>query len=247
MVKSVDLTGQKIHRLTVIKRAESYTNPNGTKSSQWLCQCDCGNQTIVRAASLINGTTHSCGCLQRERAAANLKRYNDYEIQEDYVIMYTSKGEFFLVDLEDFWRVKDICWSIDENGYVCGHYKKKKIRLHRFLLGCPKGMEVDHIGGKKTRFDCRKDNLRLATDEENNWNKGISKRNKSGTVGVCWVKRISKWMARISVNKKDILLGYFENIEDAITARKQAEKEQYGEFSFDKSQEIYNKNVRNLI
>lgn len=247
MRKSVDLTGQKIHKLTVIERAESYTNPNGKKCAQWLCQCECGNQTIVRAASLINGKTHSCGCLQRERAAANLKKYNDYEIQEDYVIMYTSKGEFFLVDLEDFWKVKNICWNIDKNGYVYGRYKKKKIRLHCFLLNCPKGMDVDHIGGKKTRFDCRKGNLRLATYVENNRNKDVSKRNKSGTVGVYWNKRVSKWVARISIDKKDVLLGYFTNIEDAITIRKQAEKEHFGEFSFDRSQEIYNKNVRNLI
>lgn len=247
MIKSADLTGRKIHRLTVIKKAENYINPNGKKFPQWLCQCECGNQTIVRESSLKRGTTHSCGCLQRERAAVTRKKYNDYEVQDDYVIMYTSKGEIFLVDLIDFWRIKDICWYIDKQGYVNGHKDKKKVRLHNFLLNCPKGMEVDHIGGEKTRFDCRRYNLRLATYSENNINKDVTKRNTSGTVGVCWNKRISKWIARISINKKEIWLGYYDNIDDAISARKQAEKEYFGEFGFNRSQEIYNENVRGIL
>ena len=247
MITSVDLTGQKIHRLTVIKKAENYINPNGKEFPQWLCQCECGNQTIVRESSLKRGTTHSCGCLQRERAAIARKKYNDYEVQDDYVIMYTSKGEIFLVDLIDFWRIKDVCWYIDKQGYVNGHKDKKKVRLHNFLLNCPKGMEVDHIGGEKTRFDCRRYNLRLATYSENNRNKDVTKRNTSGTVGVCWNKRISKWIARISINKKEIWLGYFDNIDDAISARKHAEKEYFGEFGFNRSQEIYNENVRGIL
>ena len=29
----------------------------------WLCQCDCGNETIVLKANLLNGNTRSCGCM----------------------------------------------------------------------------------------------------------------------------------------------------------------------------------------
>lgn len=36
------------------------------------------------------------------------KKRNDYEIQEDYVILYTQRNEIILVDLEDFGRLK-IC------------------------------------------------------------------------------------------------------------------------------------------
>lgn len=32
----------------------------------WLCQCDCGNTSIVRGKSLIQGNTKSCGCLVYE-------------------------------------------------------------------------------------------------------------------------------------------------------------------------------------
>ena len=54
----IDLTGQKFGKLTVIKRA----NNIGTKAA-WVCQCDCGNTTIVQGCNLRNGHTTSCGCI----------------------------------------------------------------------------------------------------------------------------------------------------------------------------------------
>ena len=32
----------------------------------WLCQCDCGNECIVKASSVKSGTTSSCGCLAHD-------------------------------------------------------------------------------------------------------------------------------------------------------------------------------------
>lgn len=64
MGKAKNLTGQKFGRLTVIKR-------NGTSKSGkiiWECRCDCGKIKNVVSASLINGGTKSCGCLQKEYA-----------------------------------------------------------------------------------------------------------------------------------------------------------------------------------
>lgn len=57
----IDLTGNKYGRLTVIKRAE-----NQGKKKMWLCKCDCGNEKIVRADSLKNGSIKSCGCFLKE-------------------------------------------------------------------------------------------------------------------------------------------------------------------------------------
>ena len=57
--------------LTVIERAEN----DKEGRAQWLCQCKCGNQVIVRGKALRNGNTKSCGCYQRERAAqSNMDR-----------------------------------------------------------------------------------------------------------------------------------------------------------------------------
>jgi len=35
----------------------------------WRCRCDCGNEVDVVSCNLISGSTRSCGCYHRERAA----------------------------------------------------------------------------------------------------------------------------------------------------------------------------------
>lgn len=56
--KAVDLTGQKFGKLLVLSRAD-----NVGECVCWNCICDCGNQIVVRSASLTSGNTQSCGCL----------------------------------------------------------------------------------------------------------------------------------------------------------------------------------------
>lgn len=66
MGKLIDLTGQRFGRLTVVERAENKMSPNGTQKACWLCQCECGNRTVVIGQELRNGKTTSCGCFLRE-------------------------------------------------------------------------------------------------------------------------------------------------------------------------------------
>ena len=68
----LDLTGQRFGRLTVIKEADKYISPQGLKFAQWLCKCDCGNDTIVLATNLKKGTTKSCGCYSIEQVKKRL-------------------------------------------------------------------------------------------------------------------------------------------------------------------------------
>lgn len=56
------------------------------------------------------------------------------------------------------------------------------------------------------------------------------KNNKSGTRGVCWDKRKNKWHAYIYFQKKRYRLGFYEEKQDAIKARKEAEEQIYGNF-----------------
>lgn len=58
-----DLVGQQFGRLTVLSRKD--VRPN----SMCLVKCVCGRKTKVQTASLINGHTKSCGCIQKERAS----------------------------------------------------------------------------------------------------------------------------------------------------------------------------------
>jgi hypothetical protein len=54
----IDLTGQRFGKLVVIE----YAGRNERRESLWRCQCDCGNESIVRGDVLRRGTTESCGC-----------------------------------------------------------------------------------------------------------------------------------------------------------------------------------------
>ena len=56
-----DLTGQKINNLLVIKQY----GRTKYKQVKWLCQCDCGEQTVVVSNNLLNGNTESCGCKRK--------------------------------------------------------------------------------------------------------------------------------------------------------------------------------------
>jgi len=61
----IDITGLRYSKLFVKKRVEDYISPSGIRFSQWLCQCDCGNETIARKTHLTDGTKTSCGCEAR--------------------------------------------------------------------------------------------------------------------------------------------------------------------------------------
>lgn len=64
--------GQRFHRLTVVRKVD---NIRRTARNPWgkaavVCVCDCGVERCVGEQSLLNGTTKSCGCLQREVCGA---------------------------------------------------------------------------------------------------------------------------------------------------------------------------------
>lgn len=105
------------------------------------------------------------------------------------------------------------------------------ISLGRYLLGLPTGDRrlVDHKNGNA--LDNRKENLRVATKQQNNANRGLLINNKSGYKGVSWRQLSKRWCAFISVNNKSKFLGSFKIKEEAARAYDKAAKEHYGEFA----------------
>jgi hypothetical protein len=105
---------------------------------------------------------------------------------------------------------------------------KKPRKAHRlawiYMYGCVKN-EIDHINGNG--LDNRISNLREVTKLENAKNHRKRITNKSGYTGVSWCRRTNKWRAEIKSNGKYFSLGYFEEIESAISARKAA-NDKYG-------------------
>lgn len=88
---------------------------------------------------------------------------------------------------------------------------------------------LDHVS--RNRADNRWINIRPATRSENNRNKSLRSDNVSGTTGVSWDSRRGKWSARIRVGGKYLMLGRFDTLPDAVTARLEAERLHYGEFA----------------
>lgn len=215
------------------------------------CKCKCGTEKEVDNYSLIIGESTSCGCYkQSEEFLAKMgeahKKYNDFVVTNKYVIMYTSKNEPFLVDIEDFGRVHKICWSKNNSEYLTGNAGNNQIvLLHRYIMDCPEGMDVDHKHGSYTKWDNRRTNLRICSAAENMRNTKTPKTNTSGYKGVYWNKKRELWVAQISCGinpkngkKKCHYLGSYEKIEDAIAARKAGEEKFFGEWSYDNSREV---------
>jgi len=152
------------------------------------------------------------------------KNTNKYEMK-----VITKKGEEILIDIEDFEKVKRYSWCISKTGYPVANINGKVTKLHRYLLGVknPK-IIVDHIN--RNALDNRKSNLRLCTALENSRNTTVSKNSNTGYLGISLTPQ-GKYRARIMVNRKEIRLGNYSKIEDAIKARKQAEKKYFKEFA----------------
>ena len=87
----------------------------------------------------------------------------------------------------------------------------------------------DHID--RNELNNRKYNLRQCTIQQNNMNKSIRCDNTSEITGVYFDRSRMKWVANLILNGERKYNKRFDNKEDAIRARLQAEKEYFGEFA----------------
>jgi len=84
----------------------------------------------------------------------------------------------------------------------------------------PKNMYIDHINGN--RADNRIKNLRLVSSLENSRNMRLYKTNKTGIPGIDIYK--GRYRVRIKINRNEIYLGCYEDLDEAIAVRKKAEQ-----------------------
>ncbi len=200
----VDMIGKRFGRLVVVKETEKRG-----KEYWWECLCDCGNSSIVVGGALRSGHTQSCGCLKKERI--------------------TKHG---------IWGTPTY-WSWNNMLQRCNNPKATKFLNHggRGITVCEKWLKFTNflndmgvkpegltIERKDNELGYYKDNCKWATYVEQNRNQRISKRNKTGTTGVCWSKQKQKYRVRITANKHEICLGFFNKLQQAIEARKQGEQ-----------------------
>lgn len=161
---------------------------------------------------------------------------NKYKILDNFVIGYIGNIEFY-IDKLDYEKIKNICWHMNNNGYVVttNGSKKENCYLHRFVAETTKNEVIDHIN--RNKLDNRKLNLRRVTTQQNNFNKSLMKRNKTGIIGVNYFINNTKnhgesiyWRYQIKYSGKTES-KQFKTKEEAITARLKAEKLYFGEFA----------------
>lgn len=143
-----------------------------------------------------------------------------------------SQGKIALVDDEDYERVVQLKWYYD-GRYVsnCDNKRGRGVRLHRFIMNAPAGVDVDHRDLNK--LNCQKSNLRLATRQQNTQSQP-KRRINNGTSrfkGVSYERRRGWWVAQICLDYKTKYLGSFHNEEEAARAYDRAARQYFGEFA----------------
>jgi hypothetical protein len=139
-------------------------------------------------------------------------------------------GKLFWLDYEGMpnnWRARFVgkeALTSYSNGYLLGGIGGVLFLAHRVAYAIHHGKwpddQIDHING--VRDDNRINNLRVVNQQENLRNSNMKRNNTSGITGVVFSKPRGKWLARIGVGYRRIHIGYFDTLEEAAAARKEA-------------------------
>ena len=129
--------------------------------------------------------------------------------------IFNSKGDSYevLYDLEDEKTIKKHSWAIPPSAYrkyPRTNIDRKTCMLHRFLMNPSKNMVVDHVDDNP--LNNLRENLRICTHSENQRNRGKSKSNSTGYIGIS--KHSSKnaiclFTASVVVGGKAHFIGAF--------------------------------------
>lgn len=124
------------------------------------------------------------------------------------------------------WAGKPAFTSLNALGYARGNIFGSTIKAHRAAWAIVHGRWpdelLDHINGDPS--DNRLSNLREATFSENQQNRTINKRNKSGFPGVSFDRAHGKWQAGIGFGLRKKHLGRFDSAEEAGRAYAEAKR-----------------------
>lgn len=156
-----------------------------------------------------------------------IKRTEIYDIAKEYLYYDGVAVRWKKKVKKSKYYPGDLAGTIDCQGYIRVALFRKPVMAHRFAWESingpiPDGMQIDHIN--HIRDDNRIDNLRMVTHKENSQNIKKPSSNTSGHIGVSFNKRKSMWQAYIGGARTGTRkhLGYFENIGDAVNARRMA-------------------------
>jgi hypothetical protein len=147
-----------------------------------------------------------------------------------------TKGKCVLVDADVFDELSPYNWYLNNHGdgYAARRTRDGIVYLHRVVVRAGPSEQVDHRD--LNTLDCRRQNLRIATDQQNNANRrkhaGPNRETSSKYKGVNQPADYNKWIACITVNDKTLRVGTFKKEIDAARAYDAAARKYFGEFAF---------------
>lgn len=211
-----DLTGMVFGHLTAIRQTR-----NEKGRLVWECKCDCGKTHYEVYNKLVNNKCKSCGC-QRNK-----------EIVDANTVHGLSKTR-----IHKEWRgIQHRCKNPSASHYenyggrgirVCEEWKGTEgfIRFYNWSMenGYTDEMTIDRIDNDKGYSP---DNCRWVSHMENCHNRGARKGSKTNVPGVT-IRELANgkvsYRVNITCNYKRMYIGNYYSLEDAIAARKEAEK-----------------------
>lgn len=186
----------------------TYTENSKRKFAFALYKCGlCGNEFKANMYHIKTGHTRSCGCLN-PRYTHNLAKHRLYKTwcnmrnrcyNQEFKQYKDYGGRGIKICEEWLDVVKFIKWVDEESNWE-------------------EGLSLDRIDNDS---DYSPENCRFVTGTIQSINQRISKKNKTGYVGVGFVEKENRYKARVSINNKTINIGYFKTLEEAVQARDQ--------------------------
>lgn len=167
--KDEDILNNTYYRLKPIKRVE-----NIQRGKAFLCDCDCGNQTIVALSALKRGSTKSCGCWNSE-------------VQSKFMVDYSTKHSKSRTPEYSVWKgMKERCHNTKNTSYknyggrgikVCDRWRNSFENFINDMGERPsKEHQIDRTDNNKGYSP---DNCKWVTPSEN----AINKRHAKGISG----------------------------------------------------------------
>lgn len=219
-----DLTGQRFGALTVLE----FGGYDDHERIQWKCQCDCGNTCVKLGTNITQGFTSSCG------RKCKVSGWKPIEYEDKTILgIPLTQGAIAIIDREDFDKIKHRNWHLSKDhhgqddtgaaGYARAQQNGKSLKMHRVIMNCPDGMEIDHKD--HNRLNNRKNNLRICTSQDNAHNRRKFK--SSQYKGVTFNKHFGYYRAHISIS-----IGTYLTAEEAAHAYDKKAKELFGEFAY---------------